>query len=149
MARYPTLALPSFVVLTTILACGHARPQAPGPEAAAPPPPGTTVTSDDLARQGASSLDQMLQGKLSGVTVTSAAGGGIVVRMVGPTSFYSGQEPLFVIDGIPTDVTQGRLNFIDPHDIEYIRAYKDPSHTSLYGVRGANGVIEVKTKGSH
>ena len=149
MARYPTLVLPSFAVLTTIIACGHAHSQAPAPDAAAPPPAGTTVTSDDPARRGAASIDQMLEGKLSGVTVTSAAGGGIIVRMVGPTSFYSGQEPLFVIDGVPTDVTQGRLNFIDPHDIEYIRAYKDPTHTSLYGVRGANGVIEVKTKGSH
>ncbi len=148
MIRYPTRALPSLAAFAAVLACSRSRPEPPAPEAAPPPPAGTTVTTDDPARQGATTLDQLLQGRLSGVTVTSAAGGGIIVRMVGPTSFYSGQEPLFVIDGVPTDVIQGRLNFLSPRDVEYIRAYKDPIHTSLWGVRGANGVIEIKTKGS-
>ncbi|HLZ45691.1 MAG TPA: TonB-dependent receptor plug domain-containing protein [Gemmatimonadales bacterium] len=149
MARYPTRVLSSLAALITVIACAHRPGQAPAPQAEAQPSPGSTVTTDDPARRGATSIDQLLAGKLTGVTVTEAGGGGIVVRMVGPTSFFSGQEPLFVIDGVPTDVTQGRLNFIDPHDIEYIRAYKDPIHTSMYGVRGANGVIEIKTKGSH
>ena len=73
----------------------------------------------------------------------------MVVRMFGPTSFYSGQEPLFVIDGVPTDVAKGRLAWLDPHDVESITALKDPSSTAQYGVRGANGVIVIKTKGSH
>jgi TonB-dependent SusC/RagA subfamily outer membrane receptor len=149
MTRYPTRILPSLAALTALLACGHSIPEVPAPKAAPPLPSGSTVTTNEPARAGATSIDQLLQGRLSGVTVTSAGSGGIIVRMTGPTSFYSDQEPLFVIDGIPTDVTQGRLSYLDPHDIEYIRAYKDPSHTSLYGVRGANGVIEIKTKGSH
>jgi TonB-dependent starch-binding outer membrane protein SusC len=149
MNRYPTRVLPSLAAVFALLGCGHPHPQAPVAQAAPPLPPGSTVTTDDPARAEASTLDQLLQGRLTGVSVTAAAGGGIIVRMTGPTSFYSGQEPLFVIDGVPTDVTQGRLNFLNPRDIEYIRAYKDPTHTSLYGVRGANGVIEIKTKGSH
>jgi iron complex outermembrane receptor protein len=149
MIWYPTRVLPSLAGLTAVLACGHSRPGAPAPQAEPPPPAGSTVTTSEPARQGAASIEQLLVGRLSGVTVTAAPGGGIIVRMNGPTSFYSGQEPLFVIDGMPVDATQGRLGFLDPHDIESIRAYKDPSHTSLYGVRGANGVIEIKTKGSH
>src|SRR4029077_762802 len=73
-----------------------------------------------------------------------------VVRMFGPTSFYSGQEPLFVIDGVPaSNVIQGRLSWLDPHDVESITALRDPASTAQYGVRGANGVIVIKTKGSH
>jgi TonB-dependent SusC/RagA subfamily outer membrane receptor len=103
----------------------------------------------DVERQRATSLDQLLAGRISGVTVSPAAGGGIVVRMGGPTSFYGNQDPLFVIDGVSVDVHGGTLSWLDPHDIESIQALKDPSATALYGVRGANGVIVIKTKGAH
>jgi len=94
-------------------------------------------------------LDQLLVGRLSGVSVSPAPGGGIIVRMGGGTSFYSGQEPLFVVDGMPVDVRSGTLSWLDPHDIEFIQALKDPSQTAIYGVRGSNGVILIRTKGSH
>lgn len=129
-------------------AVGEAEPAPPLP----PPPPApadpSTVSSSEQARQGANSLEQMLAGRISGVTVTSAPGGGIVVRFAGPTSFYAGQEPLFVIDGVPTEVNRGTLTWLSPHDVESIRALKGADAT-VYGVRGANGVIEIKTKGSH
>lgn len=95
-----------------------------------------------------STLDQILDGRLSGVIVTPAPGGGIHVRMGGPTSFYSGQAPLFVVDGVAIE-TDGTLSWLDPHDVEWIQALKDPSQTAIYGVRGGNGVIVIKTKGSH
>lgn len=81
--------------------------------------------------------------------VTPAPGGGIIVRIGGPTSFYSGQDPLFVIDGVPVQVSRGTLSWLSAHDVESITALKDPSSTAIYGVRGANGVIVIKTKGSH
>jgi len=142
-----TLAIVSAVLM---LACSRNRESAegPAPRAAPPPPAPNEVRSDEDARQGAQSLDQMLAGRISGVTVYSAPGGGIVVRFAGPTSFYSGQEPLFVIDGIPMEVRTGTLSWLSANDVESIRALKG-ADASIYGVRGSNGVIEIKTKGSH
>ena len=111
-------------------------------------PPPASMRTTEVAREHATSLDQLLAGRISGVTVSRARDGGIVVRMGGPTSFYGSQSPLFVIDGVPTE-TDGTLSWLDPHDIESIQALKDPSQTAIYGVRGANGVIVIRTKGSH
>ncbi len=108
------------------------------------------MRTDEDPRSPTTTLEQLLAGRLSGVTVSRAPGGGIVVRMGGPTSFYSGEDPLFIVDGTPVDVrTGGTLAWLDPHDIESIQALKDPGQTAIYGVRGANGVILIKTKGAH
>jgi TonB-dependent SusC/RagA subfamily outer membrane receptor len=107
-----------------------------------------TVSTDEPARQGAASLAQILAGRISGVIVTPAPGGGIIVRMGGPTSFYSGQDPLYVVDGVPVQVNRGTLTWLSPHDVESIRALKG-ADAAIYGVRGGNGVIVIKTKGSH
>jgi len=106
------------------------------------------MRANETVRERATSLEQMLAGRISGVTVSRAPDGGIVVRMGGPTSFYGNQNPLFVIDGVPTE-TNGTLSWLNPSDIESIQALKDPSQTAIYGVRGANGVIIIRTKGSH
>jgi iron complex outermembrane receptor protein len=96
------------------------------------------------------SLEQMLAGRVSGVIVTSAPLGGITVRMIGPTSFSLTQEPLFVVDGVPVETAPGgRLSWLNPEDIASIEVLKYESSTALYGVRGANGVILIKTKGAH
>ena len=92
-------------------------------------------------------MEQMLAGRISGVTVSPAPGGGIVVRFA-TTSFYSGQEPLFVIDGAPVEVQRGTLTWLSAHDIQSITALKG-ADAAIYGVRGSNGVIVIKTKGSH
>jgi TonB-dependent starch-binding outer membrane protein SusC len=141
-----TMAIVSGILL---IACSRSQPQTePAPRAAPPPPAPNEVRTDEEARQGAQSLDGILQGRISGVTVYSVPGGGMVVRFAGPTSFYSGQEPLFVIDGVPTEVQRGTLSWLSPNDVESIRALKGADAT-IYGVRGSNGVIEIKTKGSH
>ena len=142
-----TLAIVSVVVM---LACSRNKESAegPAPRAAPPPPAPNEVTADEDARGSGQSLDQMLAGRISGVTVTAVPGGGIVVRFAGPTSFYAGQEPLFVIDGVPTEVQRGALSWLSPNDVQSIKALKG-AEASIYGVRGSNGVIEIKTKGSH
>jgi TonB-dependent SusC/RagA subfamily outer membrane receptor len=95
-------------------------------------------------------LDQLLSGRFPGVMVRPAPGGGIIVRIGGPKSFYGNEDPLFVVDGAPIEAgPNGTLSWLNPHDIESIRVLKDPSTTAIYGVRGANGVIVIKTKGSH
>lgn len=110
--------------------------------------PGASVETTE-ADQSATSLDQLLAGKIAGVTVTRAPGGGISVRMTGPTTIYGGQEPLFVVDGVAIEGgTGGTLNWLNPRDIESIVALKPPQ-TAIYGVRGTNGVIIIKTKGAH
>lgn len=141
-----TLAIVSGLAL---LACARPATQnEPRPRAAPPPPAANEVNASEDARQGAGSLDQLLAGRISGVTVWAAPGGGIIVRFAGPTSFYAGQEPLFVIDGIPTEVQRGTLSWLSPRDVESIRALKG-ADAAIWGVRGSNGVIVIKTKGSH
>lgn len=149
MPWYPTRVLPTCAAVAgLVLACAHGRGAEPSTQ---PPPPSrspNTVTFED--DQSVTSLDQMLAGRLAGVRVTRAPNGGIIVRMTGPTSFYSDQEPLFVVDGVPIDGNRnGTLSWLNPHDVESIQALKDPSQTAIYGARGANGVIVIKTKGSH
>lgn len=99
------------------------------------------------------SPQQLLQGKVSGVNVTSVSGEpgvalGITIR--GPGGVRTSNTPLFVVDGIPLDnnVT-GRgdpLNFLNPQDIESIDVLKDASATAIYGARGANGVVIITTR---
>ena len=141
-----TLAIVSGIAL---LACSGPKQQSGTEPRPAPPRPAPNeVTADEEARTGAQTLEQMLAGRISGVTVMAAPGGGLIVRFAGPTSFYAGQEPLFVIDGVPTEVRAGNLSWLSPNDVQSIRALKGADAT-IYGVRGSNGVIEIKTKGSH
>ena len=96
---------------------------------------------------------QLLQGKVSGVNVTSVSGEpgvalGITIR--GPGGVRTSNTPLFVVDGIPLDNNlTGRgdpLNFLNPNDIESMDVLKDASATAIYGSRGANGVVIITTK---
>lgn len=97
---------------------------------------------------------QLLQGKVSGVNVTTAsgepgAGQNVIIRGVG--SLRSGTQPLYVIDGFLLDnSSQGfdtnPLNFLNPNDIESIDVLKDASATAVYGSRASNGVVVITTK---
>ena len=96
---------------------------------------------------------QLLQGKVAGVNVTSASGepGGILgITVRGPGGVRTGSTPLFVVDGLPLDNSStgggDPLNFINAQDIESIDVLKDASATAIYGSRGANGVILITTK---
>ena len=96
---------------------------------------------------------QLLQGKVAGVNVTSASGepGGIQgITVRGPGGVRTGSTPLFVVDGLPLDNSStgggDPLNFLNPADIEAIDVLKDASATAIYGARGANGVILITTK---
>ena len=122
-----------------------------------------SVKSDDLNNTNPVSLEQGLQGKVSGVLITQndgAPGGGISVTIRGSNSFTNSQ-PLYVIDGVPIgfnnsdvspttgdgDIQQNNaLAFLDPKDIESVEVLKDASATAIYGLRGANGVVLITTK---
>jgi iron complex outermembrane receptor protein len=95
------------------------------------------------------SLEQLLAGRIAGVMVTRAPSGGISVLVRGPSSFYLTDEPLYVVDGVPIEPGRGgTLAWINPQDIASIEVLKDPASTAIYGARGANGVIVIRTKGS-
>jgi len=154
MTWYAARLLPPVgIAAALVLACAHGRSASQRAEAESPaasPPAPSTVTSDELARQPAASLEQLLAGRIAGVTVTRAPGGGISVRIGGPTSFYLTNEPLYVVDGLPVEPgPSGTLSWLNPHDIASIEVLKYGASTAIYGVRGANGVIVIKTKGSH
>lgn len=139
----------AIVVAGLVLGCAHKRAEgASEPAAPRPAADPNIVSTDEQARSGARSIEQILAGRISGVQVTPAPGGGIVVRFAGPTSFFASEEPLYVVDGIPVQVNRGTLTWLNPHDIESIRALKG-ADAAIYGVRGSNGVIVIKTKGSH
>lgn len=117
------------------------------------------VSSENFNKGAITSPDQLLTGKVAGVSITPNSGepgGQVSIKMRGGTSISLSNEPLFVIDGVPLDNTpfnpggfsQGRnpLNFINPSDVENITVLKDASAAAIYGSRGANGVIIITTK---
>ena len=114
----------------------------------ATPPPRLSPTTVVPSRESATSLEQMLAGRISGVSVARVPGGGISVLIRGPTSFYLSSEPLFVVDGVPVESGPGgTLSWIRPEDIASIAVLKD-ADAVIFGVRGANGVVVIKTKGT-
>jgi TonB-dependent starch-binding outer membrane protein SusC len=111
---------------------------------------GTTVTSEDLDRSPGQPIERELQARVAGVTLARTADGGLSIRIRGATSINGNTEPLFVIDGLPIDPGPGgSLVGINPHDIASIEVLKDAASLAFYGVRGANGVILIKTKHSN
>jgi TonB-dependent starch-binding outer membrane protein SusC len=110
-------------------------------------PPAAIVTGEDIDRQPGQPIEQVLMGRFPGVTVTRTVDGGVSVRIRGTTSIHASNEPLYVIDGVEIQPgLGGSLAGINPHDIASIQVLKDPAETALYGVRGANGVLVIKTK---
>ena len=96
----------------------------------------------------------MMQGKIAGVNVTSdggTPGGGSTIRIRGGSSLNASNSPLIVIDGVPMDNNGVKglanpLSMVNPQDIESFNVLKDASATAIYGSRGSNGVIIITTK---
>jgi TonB-dependent SusC/RagA subfamily outer membrane receptor len=105
----------------------------------------TTHEGDAIHKGHPRTLAGMLS-RIPGVRVIDMVEGGLTVRIRGSSSFLGGEEPLFVIDGMPIQSTDGALNTINPDTIESIRVLKNADATAIYGSRGANGVILIKTR---
>ena len=103
----------------------------------------SVVSSEDLRITPAANLAVQLQGRAAGVTVSSSGqpGAGAVVRIRGFAS-AGNNNPLYIIDGVPTD-DGSKLN---PNDIESLQVLKDASSASIYGARASNGVVIITTK---
>ncbi len=113
----------------------------------------TSLRGDKIREMPVVSVEQAMQGRMPGVQVQQTSGqpgAGISIRVRGVSSIAGGNEPLYVIDGLPqfNDDVRGvnGLATINPSDIESIEVLKDASATAIYGSRGANGVVMVTTK---
>jgi TonB-linked SusC/RagA family outer membrane protein len=104
-----------------------------------------TISTKDFQKQDITRMDQVLQGRASGVAVENtggAPGSDVKIRIRGATSMLGDNNPLYVVDGfVGID-----FNTINPQDIADIQILKDASATAIYGSRGANGVILVTTR---
>ena len=105
-----------------------------------------SINSKDINSVAVTGLDQALQGRMAGVQVTQNSGepgGSISVKIRGVGSLNAGNEPLYVVDGMPLGVN---INAINPNDIERIDVLKDAASAAIYGSRGSNGVVLITTK---
>ena len=114
----------------------------------------TSVGPKEFQKGNINSAEQLLVGKVAGLSVTTgggAAGGGSRIRIRGGASLNASNDPLIVIDGVPVEGngiagSANLLNTINPNDIESITVLKDASAAALYGSRASNGVLIVTTK---
>lgn len=120
----------------------------------------STITSDYITSTASTSFNEQIQGQAPGLIVSGTSGtpgSNVFIRLRGTTSINAGNDPLYIIDGIPFNSqplqtisiggqTTNPLSDINPADIEKIEILKDANATAVYGSRGANGVILVTTK---
>ena len=105
-----------------------------------------SVQMKDVSQVGITSADRALQGQIAGVQVnarTGQPGEAMMIRVRGSNSLAGGNEPLYVIDGMPVEKMNSDIN---PEDILSMEVLKDASSTAIYGSRGANGVVMITTK---
>jgi iron complex outermembrane receptor protein len=113
-----------------------------------------TVSSKDFQKGAITSPEQLIAGKVPGVSIISNSGQpgvGSTIRIRGGSSLNASNDPLIVIDGVPLDNDPisgvgSNLTFINPNDIESFTVLKDASATAIYGTRASNGVIIITTK---
>jgi TonB-dependent starch-binding outer membrane protein SusC len=147
-------------IASAVLGCGAAR-SAPPPSESPPEARGgagrsvasegtgsvAVVDGDKLQGIPEAQLEGLLEGRVAGVQIVRLPGGGISVRIRGPGSISGDTEPLYVVDGMPVNATADRgLYWLNPADIKRIEILKDASTTSMYGVRGGNGVVLITTR---
>ena len=123
---------------------GGGGPQTPAPEVSKA---GQTVTAKDVENTPTGSVEKTLEGRFPGVVLLQTPSGGLSIRIRGAASINGQNAPLYVIDGSPVEPgPDGDLPGLNPYDIESIKVLKDAASTTMYGVRGGNGVIVIRTK---
>ncbi|NJM15995.1 MAG: TonB-dependent receptor plug domain-containing protein, partial [Bacteroidales bacterium] len=107
----------------------------------------SVVSSEDLQRSNATTVDQALQGKAAGVMITrnnGSPGSKVKIRVRGIGSINNKAEPLVIVDGVAGEAEA--LNTLNPEEIESIQVLKDATSAAIYGARASNGVILIQTK---
>lgn len=139
-------------------ACGGSKPRAATPPAPRETAAGiqptqsagvSTVTGDDISKVPVQRIEEYLNGRVPGLQVFRDESGNYSIRIRGSQKFgQGGEEPLLVLDGFP--VQPGSVSTVlaglNPQEIARVEVLKDASSTAMYGSRGANGVLVIKTK---
>ncbi|MGD9557830.1 MAG: SusC/RagA family TonB-linked outer membrane protein [Mangrovibacterium sp.] len=121
----------------------------------------SAISSEVFQEQVNQSLNDALKGRFAGVQITSndgAPGGSTRIRIRGTNTISGSGEPLYVIDGVPVisenyvqdnwgSTESNPMAYVNPSEVESVQVLKDASSTAIYGSRGSNGVILIKTKG--
>jgi len=159
----PTAAAALCSALVLVVGCGRAaKPARPAPQGA---PAGESASQNKtgavdslpanaLSGRHSEDIAEMLQGRVAGLQVIRSPNGDISLRIRGgdpeldSTGVVQAGEPLLVLDGMPVSDGQlsNTLRAIDPHEVANIQVLKDVASTSVYGIRGAHGVILITLK---
>lgn len=107
-----------------------------------------SVTPSESDNAGAVTLEQLIEGRVSGVEVLRLGGNQISLRIRGSNSVMASTEPLYVVDGMRVRAAtfSEAMSGINPHDVARIDILKDAAATAIYGSEGANGVVLVTTR---
>lgn len=137
------------LLLAVLLAgCAHGGPPSTG--TATPAQAGTPqgATSNDIRQSPNEPIEQQLMRRTPGVVIGRTSAGDLTIRIRGGSSSLQGNNaPLYIVDGVPfSPSTEGGLSGLNPYDIASIKVLKDAADITMYGIRGANGVIVIKTK---
>ena len=138
----------TILLAAALLACSQSGPRAEGPAPATQSGSAQGATASDIGQSPNTPIEQQLQARTPGVVIGRTSAGDLTIRIRGGTSSVQGNNaPLYIVDGVPFAPTvEGGLSGINPNDIQSIRVLKDAADITMYGIRGANGVIVIKTK---
>jgi TonB-dependent SusC/RagA subfamily outer membrane receptor len=136
--------LPTALALGLSVGCAHGRNAM---VQGSPQRRSAALTAEDIERSPAVPVEQLLVAKVPGLMLTRGQDGRTVIHIRGMTSLLDDGEPLYVVNGIALG-DAGNIWAINRYDIASVEVLKDPATTSAWGIRGSNGVIVIKTKGS-
>ena len=142
--RHPGVLL----VVAVLVGCAQSGSRTERPAPAAQAGSAQVTTASDISQSPNTPIEQQLMARSPGVVIGRSSSGELTIRIRGGTSSVQGNNaPLYIVDGVPFAPTvDGGLSGLNPNDIASIRVLKDATDITMYGIRGANGVIVIKTK---
>ena len=146
----------ALMALAVLSGCGGGQantvrftpPPAPDPEASRTSGV-TAVSGEEMKQAGSQRIEEYLNGRVPGLQVLRNESGQLSIRIRGTASLgKSDEEPLVIVDGIPTPqgMNSEVLRMLDPREVHRVEVLKDASATAMYGSRGANGVLLIRTR---
>jgi TonB-dependent SusC/RagA subfamily outer membrane receptor len=136
------------IIAVLLAACARSTADRPDPTPqVGKQPEGAVVTAEDIRQNPSQPIEQVLMSKGPPCDVSVMPDGRVAIRIRGRASILGSSEPLYVIDGVPIEPGPGgALSGINPYDIETIQVLTEPTSITMYGSRGAHGVIVITTK---
>lgn len=138
----------ALALVVLVAACASSGPKPDGSSTPGNTAANPIATSADLQQTPNEPIEKYLMSRSAGVVVGRTSTGDLTLRIRGgASSVYGNNAPLYIVDGVPfAPSTDGGLSGLNPYDIASIKVLKDATDITMYGVRGANGVIVIKTK---